>query len=461
MLRLSPTSFGVLLSCLAFAAAPAAALAEKIKLPKPVPVSQKRVDKSKVVGQIVAYDDEGFDLRVKGGEVETVPWRELDAKGVYVIRKSLLNPKDSLGLVELGKALLETKGGEEFAEKAFAAAVKLDPKLKEAVADLRKGNAGGGGAAVRGPKDKAGGKDGELVRDADAPADMAGAENKPAAGPEQVGRIQEEFWRPQTEEQQAESVKTLKAFAEKTQKAMGKELRLNETTYFLFYSELSKQEAKNWSGVLDRMYVKLAEMFAVEKGVNILRGKALVFVFQQKDDYVKFQKLMHDTDAGGSDGMCHTFGDGFVHIAFYRQPNEVEFAHVLVHESVHAFIHRYKSPADIPVWANEGLAEWIASQLVPRAGGPKQVHTYAKLFMQRAGGTGKILEAPNLQDWQYLVAEMLTTYMIERNRKGYVAFVKAMKDGTDWKEALASHYKTTPEKLVHDFARAIGVNAAH
>ena len=66
--------------------------------------------------------------------------------------------------------------------------------------------------------------------------------------------------------------------------------------------------------------------------------------------------------------MCHTFGSGDVHIAFYRQPNDFDSAHVLVHESVHGFVHRYRSPLDIPSWANEGLAEAIATDMVPQPG---------------------------------------------------------------------------------------------
>ena len=458
MRRACFTLVTVLVGCVALVAGQAAA--ERVELEKPVPVNQKKADKSKISGRVVAYDDEGFDLKVKG-ETQTVRWDELDARTVFVVRKSLLKPKDALAHVELGRMLLGLEGGKDWAEKAFTVALKIDPGFKEQIDEIKKDPENQPGAA--GKKTNEG--DGELIRGEDEPPDPgaaeAGAEARRGPGPKMVGGIQEQFWGPQTDEQQAAAVEELKAFAAKTQKTMGKELRLNETTYFLFYSELSDREAKNWSGVLDRMYKKLAEMFAVEKDVNIWRGKALVFVFQTREDYVRFQAQMHQTNAGQSDGMCHTFGSGMVHIAFYRQPDEVEFAHVLVHESVHGFIHRYKTPARVPVWVNEGLAEWIASQLVPRAGGAKRVHQYARLFLQRYGGTGNLLEATSLDGWQYLVAEMITTFMIEKNRKGYVAFVKALKDGAEWKDALKTHFRATPEQLIHAFGQAMNVRLAH
>ena len=156
----------------------------------------------------------------------------------------------------------------------------------------------------------------------------------------------------------------LKEFAEETKQKMNKDLELYETTFFLFYSDLDKREAKNWAGVLDRMYGMLADLFAIDRKTNIWRGKALVFVFREAADYRRFQIAMHDTDPGTTLGMSHGFGDGMVHIAFFRQKEELDFLHLLVHESVHGFVHRYKTPARVPSWANEGLAEWISNQFV-------------------------------------------------------------------------------------------------
>src|SRR5204862_5952897 len=82
-------------------------------------------------------------------------------------------------------------------------------------------------------------------------------------------------------------------------------------------------------------------------------------------DYKRFEAESHDTDSGTSAGMCHSYITGYVHTAFYRQPDEKVFAHVLVHESVHGFVHRYRSHVYLPSWANEGLAEVIAAELVP------------------------------------------------------------------------------------------------
>jgi hypothetical protein len=154
---------------------------------------------------------------------------------------------------------------------------------------------------------------------------------------------------------------------------------------------------------------------------------------------------MHQTPAGGSAGMCHTFGDGMVHIAFYRQPQELEFAHVLVHESVHGFVHRYRSPARVPSWVNEGLAEWIATQLLldKRPNRPKEVRYLAQQLLIQYQGLGAFFDAPHIEAWHYPVSEMMTTMLVERGKGGYVKFVNAIKDGEPWEDALKSKLKGT------------------
>ena len=74
------------------------------------------------------------------------------------------------------------------------------------------------------------------------------------------------------------------------------------------------------------MYARMSELFAVPKNENIWRGKELVLVFSREQDYLNFEMKSHATMAAGTAGMCHQFGNGDVHIAFYRQPNDMDFA---------------------------------------------------------------------------------------------------------------------------------------
>jgi hypothetical protein len=446
-----------LVIALVLATSSALAAGQKVTLPKSVPVMGKKSDKTAFAGRVVSYDNDGFELRGKSGEVETIRWGDLDAKTHFAVRKQLIDPKDADAQVALGRELLGVEGGKEYSEKAFAAAIRIDPKLKTSVEDIRHNASFTNKPGKSTPTTKGGtGGDDDAGGGGMKPSDDAGGGG---TGPKTIGELQKAFWGKQSDEQQAAAVAELKQFAALTQKRMGKQLALSETKYFLFYSDLPEQEAKNWSGLLDRMYDMLANTFAVPRNSNIWRGKGLVFVFRSQSDYFRFEALMHKTDAQGTAGMCNQFGDGMVHIAFYRQEKELEFAHVLVHESSHGFLHRYHSPVPVPSWINEGLAEWIATKLLEDKwpSHQKDVQYAAGYFIRQHKGIGDLWTADHIQGWHYPISEMLTTFMIERNTRGYVAFINGIKDGMNWEESLKKNLHYTKEQLIQDFAAAMKI----
>ncbi len=205
------------------------------------------------------------------------------------------------------------------------------------------------------------------------------------------------------------------------------------------------------------MYGKLSILFGVTPGDNLWHGKALVFVFSREEDYLKFEIKMHDTVASGTAGMCHTFGSGDVHIAFYRQANDLDFAHVLVHESVHGFVHRYRSPVNIPSWANEGLAEAISTDMIPQPGMAQSGSADARNDLQTRKTLDKFFTTDHIVAWQYPVARTLTEFMIHQSKKGYVDFINGIKDGMAWDESLKTKYGVTPDQLVIAYGNSMGV----
>ena len=248
-----------------------------------------------------------------------------------------------------------------------------------------------------------------------------------------------------------------KAFAIDAAERIRVELSTEETQYFLLCTDLSAAEAKDASRLLDETYQDLARLLDVPKDKNIWRGKAAVFVFSKRAHYRRFEKTIHETDPGKAAGMCHCLTDGTVRIAFYRQPDEKEFAHVLVHESVHGFLHRLKTPAEMPSWMDEGLAESFASKLAPQAGRAAQTLDYAKRGISLNGGLHGMLEAKQIEPWQYPVAQLLNEFLTQRNKTAYAQFITALKSGDTWEDALKSRFHLTRDELIAQFGKSIDV----
>jgi hypothetical protein len=264
-------------------------------------------------------------------------------------------------------------------------------------------------------------------------------------------------WPKLTATEQAEAVEKLKAFADDASTKLDRRLSLFETQYFLFYTDLPQREAQNWASLLDRMYMRLAELFAVKKGENIWRGKGLIFVFAKASDYRNYERQVEKTDPIFSAGRCHARHDGTVHIAFYKQDRELSFAHVLVHESVHGFIHRYRTAAIVPSWANEGLADAIATELVPDPPTNPTRQQVADALRKHNNELGKFFRTPQIEPWQYPVAETLTQFMILQSKRNYVDFINGIKDGQDWETSLDKNYKAPLERLIPAYGAWVGV----
>ncbi|HYO10717.1 MAG TPA: hypothetical protein VER17_17260 [Tepidisphaeraceae bacterium] len=447
--------------------ASAAVSARGATVDPPQRVKVQKLDRSELDGRITSYDEAGFELMDAQKQTAKVSWDELPPELVMNLHERLVRkgaPQDNADTwLNLGKKMLSQPGGRGPAERAFRRAVTLDPTYKDKVIAARK--EAGSQSPDRAATQPRGGKPetiGTAVDPRTATTQPRGPldprdPNKKVIGPQQVGPVDPAAWGKQSAEQQIANVRALKAFAEQSRQALAINLQPHETPYFLVYSDLSQSEAQKLVMTLDRMYARLAQLFGVPPTENIWHGKALVFVFSREEDYLKFEVKMHNTVAAGSAGMCHAYGSGAVHIAFYRQPNEADFAHVLVHESVHGFLHRYRSPVEVPSWLNEGLAEAIASDLVPRKGLAQSSLADARQDLQTRKSLGKFFDAESLVAWQYPVARTLTEFMIRQNKQGYVEFLNAIKDNVPWDQALQAKYGVTPEQLLAAYGQSLGV----
>jgi hypothetical protein len=415
-----------------------AAGADPVKIDKPVRVLTTKADKSRLAGRISAYDDAGFTLLDDKDAATTIKWSELPPKSVMEVYGTLLTKGTAKDWVTAGQVMYHLPEGKDWGERAFARALRTDPKVKDLVEAAKKEPPAGAAAAAN-----------------------ASTGNKPAAPevskPVTLDDIQKHWWGKLTDDEQAASVKYLKDFAEKTKKGKDGSLKLIETKYFLFYSDLKPDEAKNWASLLDRMYARLSELFAVPKDTNVWRGKGLIFVYAKPEDYHAHEGTNYGTDSQGSAGMCHSFGSGYVHVAFYRQKEELMFAHILVHESIHGFIHRYRSHVHIPSWANEGLAEVIAAELVPQKAKQVSRKSMATDYMRERGVGNDFFTVSHIAAWQYPVAENMCAFMIAQNKGGYVKFINGVKDGQSIDDSLEKNYGASSERITAAYLEWMGI----
>jgi hypothetical protein len=265
-------------------------------------------------------------------------------------------------------------------------------------------------------------------------------------------------WPELTNEEHNETIEENRKQVEKI-KTMFPNMAVYETAEFTFCSNIPRDQVGPYVSSLDRMYDMMSRMYGIKKGTPVWRGKCLVAAFIEKSQFEEFERTFFKFPAAGYFGVCNWLPDGRVVVGCYRGDDRNDFAHMLVHETSHGFIFRYHTPRQLPSWINEGMAEWIGETLVPASTAVRRseqaslVSMRATQSMQGLFDSDPISKIPD----SYGMASSLTTFMIRADQKKYVALIDGIKEGKTWQESLKDSYHATPEQLVTEYGRSIGI----
>jgi hypothetical protein len=239
---------------------------------------------------------------------------------------------------------------------------------------------------------------------------------------------------------------------------------LYETHEFLFCSNIPADQVTQYTTSLDALHDMMCEMFGIKRGEPVWKGKCLVLAFRNKAECALVdQHFLQTPPIPTAYGVCHSYGDGRVIISCYRGDRPEEFAKMLVHETSHGFIHRYRTPARLPSWVNEGMAESIGRVLVPQSKSVAQREQRALQLMQQSHSVGGdfLTRKGNIDAAQYGIASSLTDFLLRSNAGGYTRFIQGMKEGQTWEESLQATFNCTADQLVTSYGVAIGVPDLH
>jgi len=256
----------------------------------------------------------------------------------------------------------------------------------------------------------------------------------------------------------AAEVKSLESFVEQVREAFP-QLERSATHEFIVVTDIPAREIGPFVANLDAMHDFLCDLYGIPRGEPVWKGKCLVIAFRREADFQAFEaRFMQVAAPPGVHGLCHQASDGRVIMACHQGRDLDAFAHMLVHETSHGFNHRWMSPQRLPNWLNEGLAEWVGTQVVPRSRQVPAKEAQARAFMQQTGSLGPgFLTADNIQPVQYGIASQLVKFLVARDRRKFAEFVRGIKEGMTAEESLQAAFQGSIDDLVAAFGGAIGL----
>ncbi len=244
-----------------------------------------------------------------------------------------------------------------------------------------------------------------------------------------------------------EIAETIRAFAPR--------LRLLETPHFLIFTEWGRRDDKALADICEKMYRAMCRQFNIPAKQNIWAGKCPIYVFRKNDHYVRFTKALGKAEFAAAAGFQYHQEDGFGYIVMNRAGTRRRFYEVLVHEATHAFIGRYLTNLPVPRWVNEGLAEYMAAMLVPGCQATKTYKKTSREAVKEQRDVGHIFHEVGLNRSDYDIAQSLVRFLIARDRKAFIRFIRFLKEGKGQHEALKDAFNLTAPQLLDAWRQAV------
>ena len=396
-----------MLLCLFLLSAPAAA----VEVSPPVTISITVLAEPRpgsFVGDMIAYDDAGLTLDVRGGERQRFAWADLTSQSAFIARYRVVDEGDArqwLSLAEFGRAV----GAERQAEAALGRALRLDPSLAAEADRIRKLPAD---TLRRPPATRpADPEPPQTQTDDDAatatppPMPMTGPGAAPGALP--GGDVHK--FQPVTDGEAIAALRDARRDADRDLQRLGVRMRQVETPHFLIFTNWDSVDDKFLADSLEGAYRLVGREFDIPFDENVFVGKLPVFMFDAHDDFIRYAREIDGQTGfrGSVAGYYSGRSDGMGKMAMSKPRSTADvglpaarqlWARTLTHEFTHAFFARYRSNAFVPRWLNEGLAEVVAEQRLPAAGGggdgpPHRVvgQEHRRLVRRRQDAAGRLL----------------------------------------------------------------------
>ena len=390
----------------------------------------------KVVGEMTAWDLDGFE-----GAFGRHSWSELVTRDVWRIYVAVMDQSDACQWVDLGGLLLAISGGESWAERAFRRAVRLEPSTASRI-DI-----------VRAEALQEQTRRNELGRTAE--------EHRLHARSPEARDWPAQPWPPMGPGERDAAIAEMKSDGTQILRQGGLQVAPLETDHFLVYADLPSIDVARLANRLESVYEIMDELFGADVTGNRFWGKAVVLYFTDSDRFRLVEAESFDQLVGRDVlGICQPVG-AKVFISLTGDVASDAFRAAVARAVAHGFMHRFRSPKRLPVWANQGLAEYVASRAAPGAADAERRRGEALVYIRNGGDLAAVFDAGWSDAWPpagTAVGGLMTALMINQQPERFRRWVIAVKQGTDWTKALADSYGVPFAPLVDTFTQYYRVN---
>lgn len=268
-------------------------------------------------------------------------------------------------------------------------------------------------------------------------------------------------WPQATPRMRSESIARQRAEAEELLDENGLEsFVLIDSDTFLMCTDLMPLEAATVVEDLESMFDDLGAPLELPTGGELFPTKMVLIVCATVEHYQTLETaLFGSSSRSNALANCHAYGPR-VSVLIHHDSNEQTFLARLARQVMIAALHLHGSPAPLPRWLSEGLADHVAAEIASDSMLDVQLRTRGLSYIRGGGDPLSILEQvdvpPEAQArWTDLeapdrgVSRLVCSLMIEQNPSGFARWIRSVKSGAPWRKELEDRYGASLEQIAH------------
>ena len=231
---------------------------------------------------------------------------------------------------------------------------------------------------------------------------------------------------------------------------------LAESKTFLVFTDLAPLEAATLLEDLESMLARLSVPLGSPAAGALFPAKLVLIVCARSEDCATLETaLFGNSSRAGSSAHCLAHGPR-VTVLIHHDSGEQLFLARLARQLLIAALHLHGSPAPLPRWLSEGFADHLAAEVAPDSMLEVKLRTRGLEFIRAGGDPLSILEqTDDAARWTDLaradrgVSRLVCSLLIEQNPVGFARWIRSVKSGAPWHEALEVEYGATLEQVAH------------
>jgi len=138
------------------------------------------------------------------------------------------------------------------------------------------------------------------------------------------------------------------------------------TTHFDVEFSVPPPVGRGYASLCEKAYSRFSQIFEVKTNEKVWNGKCQVYLFANREQFVRFAAEVDKTPIGAvSGGYTRPTKEDPHIVLFIRGSDHVKLQQTIIHEMCHVFLQLFRKEAFVPLWLNEGFAQYFEFSHVP------------------------------------------------------------------------------------------------